>query len=363
MMRKLEVGLTGRTYPIVIGRSPLESALFSELMVGRYKRAVVVTNDTVAPLYADNVTARLAEIGITSDEIILPDGEKHKTQATLASIYDQLIELKADRNTMIIALGGGVVGDVAGFAAATYQRGLPLVQMPTTLLSQVDSSVGGKTAVNHPAGKNMIGAFYQPKAVFIDLDTISTLPEREFRAGMAEVVKYGAIMDADFFSWLELNAEQLMAHDFDSLGYAVQVCCASKAKIVEQDETEMSSRALLNFGHTFGHAIEAGLGYGEWLHGEAVAAGMVLAGQLSVLSGELNTQELNRLRELLNGIGLPTSAPKLGVSKYRDLMGFDKKVLDGRLRLILLRRLGEAYVTSEFSDKLLNEVLQSNEVS
>jgi 3-dehydroquinate synthase len=260
-----------------------------------------------------------------------------------------------------VALGGGVVGDLAGFAAASYQRGIPFIQIPTTLLAQVDSSVGGKTAINHPAGKNMIGAFYQPQAVFISLEMLRSLPDREFKAGLAEVVKYGAIMDAAFFIWLEDNMQSLLARDYAALGYAVAQCCLSKAKIVEADETESGSRALLNFGHTFGHAIEAGLGYGKWLHGEAVAAGMMLAGRLSVLAGDLKQVEWDRLRQLLIKIGLPVDAPKLGRDRYLELMGYDKKVLDGKLRLILLRKLGEAHVTSDFSKELLVEVLNGVE--
>jgi 3-dehydroquinate synthase len=250
---------------------------------------------------------------------------------------------------------------VAGFAAATYQRGVPLVQIPTTLLSQVDSSVGGKTAINHPAGKNMIGSFYQPQAVIIDLEMLQSLPEREFQAGLAEVVKYGAIMDAAFFVWLEQNVTLLMKRDFDALGYAVERCCMSKARIVEDDETESGSRALLNFGHTFGHAIEAGLGYGKWLHGEAVAVGMLLASRLSVLMGSLTQSDWDRIERLLSSIGLPIDAPDLGRERYLELMGYDKKVLDGKLRLVLLKSLGAAYVTGDFPRDLLVEVLDGTE--
>ena len=317
--RQINVGLGNRTYPIFVGRDSFRN---KDL---------------------------LDACGLRS------------RQETLTSIYDQLIERRVDRSTTIVALGGGVVGDVAGFAAATYQRGVPLVQVPTTLLSQVDSSVGGKTAINHPAGKNMIGSFYQPQAVIIDLEMLQSLPEREFQAGLAEVVKYGAIMDAAFFVWLEQNVTLLMKRDFDALGYAVERCCTSKARIVEDDETESGSRALLNFGHTFGHAIEAGLGYGKWLHGEAVAVGMLLASRLSVLMGSLTQSDWDRIERLLSSIGLPVDAPDLGRERYLELMGYDKKVLDGKLRLILLKSLGAAYVTGDFPRDLLVEVLDGTE--
>jgi 3-dehydroquinate synthase len=258
-------------------------------------------------------------------------------------------------------LGGGVVGDVAGYAAATYRRGVPLIQIPTTLLSQVDSSVGGKTAINHPAGKNMIGAFYQPQAVIVSLEMLESLPDREFHAGLAEVIKYGAIMDEAFFVWLEENVENLLRRDYDALGYAVERCCASKAEVVEGDETELGLRALLNFGHTFGHAIEAGLGFGKWLHGEAVAVGMLLAMRMSVLSDFVPQSDCDRLRALLVRVGLPVEAPNLGRDNYLGLMGFDKKVLDGKLRLILLKQLGRAYVSADFSPDILNKVLDEIE--
>jgi 3-dehydroquinate synthase len=291
------------------------------------------------------------------EEIVISDGERFKTQGTLTSIYDQLLAKRADRGTTIVALGGGVVGDVAGYAAATYRRGVPLIQIPTTLLSQVDSSVGGKTAINHPAGKNMIGAFYQPQAVIVSLEMLESLPDREFHAGLAEVIKYGAIMDEAFFVWLEENVENLLRRDYDALGYAVERCCASKAEVVEGDETELGLRALLNFGHTFGHAIEAGLGFGKWLHGEAVAVGMLLAMRMSVLSDFVPQSDCDRLRALLVRVGLPVEAPNLGRDNYLGLMGFDKKVLDGKLRLILLKQLGRAYVSADFSPDILNKVL------
>ena len=359
--RKIIVGLAERSYPIIIGPDLFHAEATFDDGELRGQRYIVVTNDVVGPRYFSPVAKWFSSPGKSVEKITIPDGEQFKSQETLASIYDQLIAKRADRSTTIIALGGGVVGDLAGFAAASFQRGIPFIQIPTTLLAQVDSSVGGKTAINHPSGKNMIGAFYQPQAVFISLEMLRSLPDREFKAGLAEVVKYGAIMDEAFFIWLEDNMQSLLARDYAALGYAVEQCCLSKAKIVEADETESGSRALLNFGHTFGHAIEAGLGYGKWLHGEAVAAGMMLAGRLSVLAGDLKQAEWDRLQQLLIKIGLPVDAPKLGRDRYLELMGYDKKVLDGKLRLIFLRKLGEAHVTSDFSKELLVEVLNGVE--
>ena len=359
--RKIIVGLAERSYPIVIGPDLFQSESTFDDGELRGRRYIVVTNDIVGPMYFSPVAKWFSSLGKSVEKITISDGEQFKSQETLTSIYDQLIAKRADRSTTVVALGGGVVGDLAGFAAASYQRGIPFIQIPTTLLAQVDSSVGGKTAINHPAGKNMIGAFYQPQAVFISLEMLRSLPDREFKAGLAEVVKYGAIMDEAFFIWLEDNMQSLLARDYAALGYAVEQCCLSKAKIVEADETESGSRALLNFGHTFGHAIEAGLGYGKWLHGEAVAAGMMLAGRLSVLAGDLKQAEWDRLQQLLIKIGLPVDAPKLGRDRYIELMGYDKKVLDGKLRLILLRKLGKAHVTSDFSKELLVEVLNGVE--
>ena len=359
--RQIIVGLGERSYPIIIGSNLFRTKDILASMGLRGRRFVVVTNDVVGPMYLSAVEDWFLSAEKNIENIIIPDGEQFKSQDTLTSIYDQLIAKRVDRSTALVALGGGVVGDVAGFAAATYQRGIPFIQIPTTLLAQVDSSVGGKTAINHPAGKNMIGAFYQPEAVFISLEMLRSLPDREFKAGLAEVVKYGAIMDNAFFVWLEENIQALLARDYDALGFAVEQCCLSKAKIVEDDETESGSRALLNFGHTFGHAIEAGLGYGQWLHGEAVAAGMLLAARLSVLAGDLKQSEWDRLQQLLMKAGLPVEAPNLGCDRYLELMGYDKKVLDGKLRLVLLRKLGEAYVTSDFSKELLVEVLNGVE--
>ena len=359
--RQLTVGLGLRSYQITIGRSPFSDGSLEYPELTKAKRFIVITNDTVGPLYFDRVARSLATGEKTIEKVTITDGEAYKTQETLWFIYDQLLAKRVDRSTVIVALGGGVVGDVAGFAAATFQRGIPFVQIPTTLLAQVDSSVGGKTAINHPAGKNMIGAFYQPKAVIIDLETLETLPSSEFRAGMAEVIKYGAIMDGDFFTWIEKNIEALMRQDHEALGYAIETCCHCKARIVEEDERESGVRAILNFGHTFGHAIESGLGYGQWLHGEAVAAGMLMAGRLSELQGQITPGKLARLRDLLARVGLPLKAPNLGVDRYLELMGYDKKVLDGKIRLVLLRDLGDAYVSDTFDQKFLEQVLHETE--
>ena len=354
---KLNVDLEGRSYPVIIGAGLLDDA---ELILPYLasKRVVIVTNETVAKLYLDRFEENLRKAGIDVLSISLPDGERYKTWDTLNTIFDTMLAERCDRTTTVIALGGGVVGDVAGFAAATYQRGVAYIQVPTTLLAQVDSSVGGKTAINHPLGKNMIGAFYQPRLVFSDLSTLSTLPERELSAGLAEVVKYGAIMDADFFAWLEQNMDKLVARDADALGYAVQKSCRCKAEIVAADERELGSRALLNFGHTFGHAIEAGLGFGTWLHGEAVSAGMVLAACLSARQGDIPESEVSRLASVLKRAGLPTLAPSLGAERYLELMGYDKKVQGGKLRLVLLSSIGDGRLCADFSSEHLTRVLK-----
>jgi 3-dehydroquinate synthase len=353
----LTVGLGDRAYPIVIGHEELVPRDFLEGYSFFSERCLIITNRTVDKIYGDRCREAISASGRSVSSFAIEDGERFKNQETLGSIYDYLIGHRIDRSTTIVALGGGVVGDVAGFAAATYQRGVPLVQVPTTLLSQVDSSVGGKTAINHPLGKNMIGAFYQPKLVIIATETLSTLPEREFIAGLAEVIKYGLIMDRDFFSWLELNCEALLAREPESIAYAIRKSCSCKAEIVAKDETEAGIRALLNYGHTFGHAIEAGLGFGAWLHGEAVAAGMVLATRFSSFNGDIPEDDVKRVVQLLEKVGLPVKAPGLGVDRYLDLMGYDKKVRDGKMRLVLLKEIGSAYVTSEFSAESLNEVL------
>jgi 3-dehydroquinate synthase len=356
LRRTLTVRLGDRSYPIYVGDGLLDD---SELIARHLpqKRVAVVTNTTVAEHYLERVQAALRRADVAYVSIILPDGEDHKNWNSLNLIFDQLLAARCERHTTVLALGGGVVGDMAGFASATYLRGVPFIQIPTTLLSQVDSSVGGKTAINHPLGKNMIGAFYQPRAVIADTATLNTLPDRELSAGLAEVVKYGLIMDLPFLQWLEQNLAQLMARDPDAIAYAVYQSCENKARIVGQDEHEQGVRALLNFGHTFGHAIEAGLGYGKWLHGEAVAVGCVLAARLSCLLGDLTDTDVGRVRHLFQQAGLPVDAPDLGVDRYLELMGHDKKTRDGKLNFILLRGLGRAYVANHVLLAPLREVL------
>ena len=343
MTNTLTVELGNRSYPIVIGRDLLGGG-FDLAQYVRGNDCLVVSNETVAPLYLDKLLPNLGGLNVST--INLPDGEAHKTLATMATILDRLVAKGAGRDTAIIALGGGVVGDIAGFAAACYMRGVDFVQVPTTLLAQVDSSVGGKTGVNHEQGKNLIGAFHQPRVVLIDTDTLATLPDRELRAGLAEVIKYGAICDADFFAWLEINLDALLQRDADALAHAIRRSCELKAEIVAEDEREAGRRAILNFGHTFGHAIENGVGYGEWLHGEAVAAGMVMAGRLS----DIGADELDRLRSLIERAGLPTTPPALGAPMYLKAMSRDKKVQKKELRFVLLQRLGAAVVTSEYNE-------------
>jgi len=346
----LTVELGERSYPIVIGAGLLDGGYdLTKHLVGT--RCLVVTNGTVAPLYLEKLKACLGDSSV--DVIELPDGEEHKTVATVESILDRLVESKAGRDVTIVALGGGVVGDIAGFAAACYMRGVAFVQVPTTLLAQVDSSVGGKTGVNHRGGKNLIGAFHQPRAVLIDTNTLVTLPEREYRAGMAEVIKYGAIIDRGFFDWLERNMGGLADKDSDMLSYAIERSCEIKADIVAQDEREAGKRALLNFGHTFGHAIENSLGYGEWLHGEAVGVGMLMAARLS----GIEAGEFTRLRDLLAAAGLPVDPPAVAGDTLRQAMQLDKKVQANRLRFVLLRALGDAYVTSDYDDAALEKAL------
>jgi 3-dehydroquinate synthase len=342
-MRTLNVALGDRAYPIHIGRNLLnDSGLILPFL--RTPRAAIVTNDVVGPLYLERLRDALGRAGVRVHAVVLPDGEAHKDWQTLNLVFDALLAERCERSTTLIALGGGVVGDMAGFAAATYQRGMPFVQVPTTLLSQVDSSVGGKTAINHPLGKNMIGAFYQPRIVLADIATLDTLPERELKAGLAEVIKYGLIRDAALFTWLEANIERLLARDPEALAYAVERSCANKAEVVAADETEQGERALLNLGHTFGHAIETGMGYGNWLHGEAVAAGTMMAAELSRRLGWLNAEDVARIDDLHRRAGLPVVGPALPVGKYLDLMASDKKVEEGRLRLILLRAIGCAVI-------------------
>jgi 3-dehydroquinate synthase len=348
-MRRLNVSLGERSYPILIGGELLSRA---DLILPylRTPRVALVSNVTVAPLYLDLLAEGLAKVGVGVTPIILPDGEEHKNWESLNLIYDALLANRCDRGTTVVALGGGVIGDLAGFAAATYQRGVPFVQIPTTLLSQVDSSVGGKTGINHPRGKNMVGAFWQPRLVLADTGTLQTLPARELSAGMAEVIKYGLIRDLPFLDWLEANMDGLLARDAELLAHAVERSCANKAEVVAADEYETATaggRALLNLGHTFGHAIETGMGYGEWLHGEAVAAGTVMAVELSHRLGWLPAADVVRVRTLLARAGLPVQAPDLGTERYLELMSHDKKVIAGSMRLILLKALGDAVTYAE----------------
>jgi 3-dehydroquinate synthase len=348
----LAVDLGDRSYPITIGQALLADPDHIIRHVSGTKVAIV-TNTIVAPLYLAGVSQALKAAGKKVTEIVLPDGEEEKNWANLMKVFDALLTEKCDRKTTLIALGGGVIGDLTGFAAATYMRGVPFIQVPTTLLAQVDSSVGGKTAINHPLGKNMIGAFYQPQAVVADTSTLNTLPPRELSAGLAEVIKHGAIIDAPFFDWIEANIGKLVARDADALAYAVKRSCEIKADVVRQDEREGGLRAILNFGHTFGHAIEAGLGYGEWLHGEAVGCGMVMAADLSCRLGFIDESARQRIVALVKAAGLPTVAPDLGVARWLELMEVDKKNEGGKIKFILLKPLGAPLITSVPEEVLL----------
>ncbi len=343
-METVNVALGARAYPIHIGHGILER---SELLLPylRQPKVAVVTNATVAPLYLQRFAESLRAIGIEVTEIVLPDGEQFKNWQTLNTIFDVLLERRCERSTTLIALGGGVVGDMTGFAAACYQRGMPFIQIPTTLLSQVDSSVGGKTAINHPLGKNMIGAFYQPKLVLADTDLLNTLPDRELRAGLAEVIKIGLIRDLPFLEWIETHLESLLRREPQALEYAICRSCENKSEVVVADEHENGERALLNIGHTFGHAIETGMGYGEWLHGEAVAAGTMMAAELSCHLGWIGMADVKRVEELFKRAVLPVFGPVMGVDRYLELMQHDKKVKDGQLRLVLLKQIGQAVVS------------------
>ncbi|MEW6766293.1 MAG: 3-dehydroquinate synthase [Pseudomonadota bacterium] len=354
-MHTLNVDLGDRSYPIYIGQGLLDQPeLLRQHIPG--KSALVVSNTTVAPLYRHRLDAALE--GLKTASVILPDGETYKSLESLQKIWDALVEGRFDRNTTLIALGGGVIGDITGFAAASYQRGVHFIQIPTTLLAQVDSSVGGKTGINHPGGKNMLGAFWQPRAVIADTDTLNTLPDRELSAGLAEVIKYGLIYDESFLRWIEDDIDALRARDPATLAHAIERSCAIKAEVVGQDERESGLRAILNLGHTFGHAIEAGMGYGEWLHGEAVGAGMCMAARLSELEGWISAADVARIRTIINRAGLPIHAPEaMTREQFQHLMGIDKKVLDGRLRLVLLKSIGKAVVTGEFSPQHLQACL------
>ncbi len=355
--QRLDVDLGERSYPIFIGRELLSDPdCYRPFVVG--KRVMIVSNETVAPLYLEALRAGLAAFEI--EQVILPDGERYKDLATLNRIFDALLERRCGRDITLIALGGGVVGDMAGFAAACYQRGVAFIQVPTTLLAQVDSSVGGKTGVNHPAGKNMIGAFHQPRAVIADTATLATLPERELSAGLAEVLKYGLIADRPFFDWLEDRVPALRALEPAALATAIARSCQNKARIVAADEREAGQRALLNLGHSFGHAIEAGTGYGTWLHGEAVGTGLVMAAQLSERLGWLEASAVARIRALVEACGLPTQPPtSLSSERWLELMAVDKKVQAGRLRLVLLKEVGEALLTADVDPALLRASIAS----
>ena len=358
-MIKLEVDLGDRSYPIFIGSGLLgQAGLIRPYVHG--KRALIVTNEVVAPLYLALLKSALVDV--QCDQLVLPDGEHTKTLATLGCIYDKLLADRHERSTTLIALGGGVVGDITGFAAATFQRGVNFIQVPTTLLSQVDSSVGGKTGVNHPLGKNMIGAFYQPQCVVADTTVLGSLADRELKAGIAEVIKYGLIDNLPFFAWLEANIEGLVAGDQLLLAEAVRVRCEEKARIVAADEKEGGVRALLNLGHTFGHAIETAMGYGTWLHGEAVAAGMVMALDLSARLGWMDINAAARAKTLLEHAGLPVGPPaSMTADDFMRLMAFDKKVQGGKIRFILLRGLGQAVIESGVNAALLQQTLEAGE--
>ncbi len=362
----VQVGLADRSYPIWIGEGLLDQAKVWRQALGpgrsgRPGRVVVVSNEVVMPLYGHQVLAALTDLGCQTSQVVLPDGESHKDMTSLMKIFDHLMAEHVDRSATVVALGGGVIGDMAGFAAACYQRGIDFVQVPTTLLSQVDSSVGGKTAINHPLGKNMIGAFYQPRAVIIDMLVLRTLPAREVSAGLAEIIKYGCILDADFFSWLEANMSALVAKDSAALAYAIERSCQLKAGVVSADERESSGqRALLNFGHTFGHAIEAGMGYGSWLHGEAVGCGMAMAALLSSQLGQLDTPSFKRVINLIHQAGLPLTPPGWPAQDYLDWMAHDKKSSGGAIRYILLKGLGQSELKA-VDDALVRTAIEASQ--
>jgi len=354
-MISLKVNLGERSYPICIGKNLLDHhELLTQHIPGN--SALIVSNETVAPLYMDKVEAALGNLKY--ETLVLPDGEEYKNQETLNTIYDCLLSKKFDRNTTLIALGGGVIGDITGFAAASYQRGVHFIQIPTTLLAQVDSSVGGKTGINHPLGKNMIGAFYQPRVVIADTNTLNTLEDRQLSSGIAEVIKYGLIRDTEFLEWQEDYIDHLVERDPDALAYAIERSCRNKAEIVAADERESGQRALLNLGHTFGHAIETGMGYGNWLHGEAVASGMVMAARLSEKLGWITQQDVDRVIDILERAHLPIRAPdKMTADRFIELMSLDKKVIDGVLKLVLLKSIGQGIVTSDYTQDALLEAI------
>ncbi len=353
-MQTLSLALGERSYPIHIGAGLIGDARLYAPHV-KQRRVAVVTNPVVAPLYLGRVQEALAQAGAQAVPILIDDGEQAKAWPTLDRVFATLLAARLGRDTLIVALGGGVVGDLAGFAAAVYQRGIPFVQVPTTLLAQVDSAVGGKTAINHALGKNMVGAFHQPLAVIADVATLDTLPDRELRAGIAEVIKHGLALDLEFLEWLEKHMERMLARDPDALAHAVRRSCELKAQVVAADERESGRRAILNFGHSFGHAIEAGVGYGEWLHGEAVATGMVMAAELSARAGTLRREDADRAKALIARAGLPVRGPKLAVERYLELMQVDKKTAGGRLRFILLEGLGRAIQRGDLDERLVRE--------
>jgi len=354
---RVDIALGDRSYPILIGPRLLEDAP----LLGTYipaRSLLIVTNETIAPLYLPKLQSALQGRRVAT--LVLPDGEQHKTLESFSRILDALVAERMNRDAAAVALGGGVIGDMVGFAAACYQRGIDYVQVPTTLLAQVDSSVGGKTGVNHPRGKNLIGAFHQPRCVLADTSTLQTLPPREYRAGLAEVVKYGFIRDAALLQWIEANIEPLLAREDAAVMHAVRRSCEIKADVVGQDEREQGLRAILNLGHTFGHAIETASGYGNWLHGEAVAAGMVMAADMSERLGWLQPAERDRVTQVLTRLGLPVAPPRIGAQRGRELMGMDKKVLGGRIRLVLLQGLGRAAVVDDYAEQALDATLQAH---
>ena len=357
-MKKINIQFDERSYPIYIGEGLISNyELISQHILG--KKVAIITNETVADIYLKTLMETVSPHKELIS-IILPDGESYKSKDSLDSIYAQLLENKADREITLIALGGGVIGDITGFAAATYMRGVNFIQIPTTLLSQVDSSVGGKTGINHPLGKNMIGAFYQPKCVISDMNVLKTLPSRELSAGLAEVIKYGLIRDNKFFEWLESHIQYLMEMNPKYLIEAVQRSCENKAAVVEADEFESGIRAILNLGHTFGHAIEVAQGYGNWLHGEAVGAGMVMAAKLSQSMGWLADKDVDRIVALIKKAGLPTEPPKISVKKYMELMMLDKKTKDGQINLVLQKSIGDAVLTNQYDPKKLHQILEQS---
>ncbi|MCZ6664844.1 MAG: 3-dehydroquinate synthase [Gammaproteobacteria bacterium] len=360
MNPELHVELGDRSYPIHIGPGLLaDEELFRAAVPS--DQVMILTDENVAPLYLDRIRRHFQDR--SCEALILPDGEIHKSLGRFEDIVTFMLEHGFERSASLVALGGGVIGDLGGFAAACYQRGIAYVQVPTTLLAQVDSSVGGKTAVNHPLGKNMVGAFHQPQAVIADTESLATLPDREYRSGIAEVIKYGLIRDRNFFEWLEANLGGILARSPEIIDHAIRRSCENKAEIVAADETETGIRAMLNFGHTFGHAIETGTGYGRWLHGEAVAAGMCMAARLSALSGSLDVNDVARIESLIRSAGLPTTAPQeISCEVFLELMKRDKKSIKGRIRLVLLEAIGEAKLTTDYSDKMLLDTIASRMV-